>query len=115
MRAFQFWVLFFGSLVVSGLLVKQIFLSRAIISEQHILVDNREIASTGEAYQTTWKELAVHIYQGSRQDPPLAAILKTERVNISTTPPASILPPPAPSPLSSKSPTPTFSPSPSTP
>lgn len=87
MRSFQFYVLLFSALIVSALMVKQIFLSRAIYTEQHLLVDNEEIASTGEAYQSTWKQLAVHIYQESRQDPALAAILTKEKVAISTTPP----------------------------
>ena len=91
MRSFQFWVLLLGSFLVSGLLIKQTFVSKALIAEQRIMVDNQEIASTGAAYQNTWKELAVHIYQASRQDPPLAAVLKTERVTISSTPPASVM------------------------
>ena len=83
MRAFQFWVLMVGSLIISGLLVKQIFLNREIYFQQRILVDDEETASDAARYEEAWNELAVAVYTSSRQDPVLAGILKDENVGIS--------------------------------
>ncbi len=85
-------------------MIKQIYLSKAYVAEQRILVDNTETASKDQGFQNTWRQLAVHIYQASRQDPDLEAVLKRENVRVGTTPPP--LPQP-PSPLSSsKTPSP---------
>ena len=97
MRNFQFWILLLGSFVITGLMVKEILLSRAVFAQQRVLVDEQETSSMAAAYQNTWKQLAVHIYQASRQDPALADLLKKDHVTISTTPPAKT-PPPAPAP-----------------
>lgn len=102
MKKFQFWILLLGSAFVSALMIKQIFVSKAIVAAQRLLVDNTETASQGPAYQNTWKQLAVHIYNASRQDPELAAVLKAENVAVGTTPPPKPL---IPSP-SSKTPSP---------
>jgi hypothetical protein len=88
MKNFQFWLLLLGSAFISGLMIEQIFLSKDIYRAQRTLVDDQEIASTGAAYQNTWRQLAVHIYYAGRQDPDLAAVLKNEKVNVSSTPPA---------------------------
>ena len=88
MRAFQFWVLLFGSLFVSGLMLKQISLSRSIFYQQRTLVDNEEIAASAGAYKTAWHELALQIYEASKDDPTLAGVLKTENVKVGTTPPS---------------------------
>jgi hypothetical protein len=116
MRALQFWILLLGSSFVSVLFIKQIFLSRDLNQAQRVLVDNQQTASGGPTYENLWKQLALHIYQASRQDPALAAVLKSEKVEIHSgapagtttpTPPASApsasskapvapLPPPAP-------------------
>ena len=55
MRNTQFWILLVASTLVSVLFIKQIFLSRALDREQRVLVDDRETASTGVAWQNTWK------------------------------------------------------------
>lgn len=101
MKKFQFWILLLSSAFVSVLMIKQIFLSKAIVAEQRTLIDNTETASMDQGYQNTWRQLAVHIYQASRQDPALAAVLKNENVDVGTTPPpapSSKTPSPAPAP-----------------
>jgi len=104
MKKYQFWILLLGSAFVSALMIKQIFLSKAYVAEQRILVDDTEIASKDQGFQNTWRQLAVHIYQASRQDPDLDALLKNENVRVGTTPPPL---PQAPAPLSSpKTPSP---------
>ncbi len=87
MRNFQFWVLLFGSGFVSALMIEQIFLSRDVYRQQRQLIDNQEIATSGAAYQNTWRQLAVHIYSVSHQDPELTAVLRNNKVVIGTTPP----------------------------
>jgi hypothetical protein len=88
MRAAQFWILLLGSSFVSVLLIKQIFLNRDFNQEQRVLVESQQTASTGPAYENAWKQLALHIYQGSRQDPALAEVLKKENVEIHPNPAA---------------------------
>jgi len=109
MKAAQFWILLLGSSFVSFLFIQEIFLSRALNQEQRQLLDDRETISTGAAYENAWKQLAVHIYEASRQDPALAEVLKNEKVEIhpKTAPGAASAPettPPAPPPASSKIP-----------
>jgi len=82
MRAIQFWILLLGSSLVSVLLIKQIFLSRALNVEQRVLLDSQEVASTGNEYESAWKQLAIHIYQASHQDPALTEVLKNENVMV---------------------------------
>jgi len=86
MRSFQFWVLLLGSTFVSSLLIKQIFLSRALNQEQRILADSQEMADSATTYENAWKQLALHIFQASRQDPALAQVLKNDNVEIHTGP-----------------------------
>ena len=88
MRSLQFWILLLSSSFVSILLIKQIFLSRALNLEQRQLVDSQETASTASGYENLWKQLALHIYQASRQDPTLAGVLKNEKVEVHPTAPA---------------------------
>jgi hypothetical protein len=107
MRAIQFWILFVGSMVIGGLITKQILLNREIDSQQRTLVDNAEDASDSDKYSDSWKELAVTVYANSQQDPPLAAVLKDENVGISMLDPdaaSSNLPTPATNGASSKMP-----------
>lgn len=106
MRNTQFWILLVASTLVSVLFIKQIFLSRALDREQRVLVDDRETASTGVAWQNTWQKLALEIYKASRQDPALAAVLKNDNVAIHTAPAPVTGPAAAPplSPVSSKAP-----------
>ncbi len=82
MRALQFWILLLGSSFVSILLIKQIFLSRQLNLEQRIYADSQQTAASAATYEGAWKQLAVRIYQLSRQDPPLADVLKNEKVEI---------------------------------
>jgi hypothetical protein len=108
MRALQFWILLLGSSLVSVLLIKQIFLSRDLNQEQRLLVDSRETVSQGSGFENLWKQLAIHIYQASRQDPALVEVLKNEKVEIHANPAAGagsapVTTPPAP-PASSKTP-----------
>lgn len=88
MRNTQFWILLLGSTLVSGLLIKQIFLSHALNQEQSSLVDSQETASSGPAFENTWKQLAIHIYQASRQDPVLVDVLKNNNITIHMGPPS---------------------------
>ena len=67
MRSLQYWILFFGSSMVSILLIRQIVLSREINQEQRVLVDSREMISLGSGFETLWQQLAIRIYQASRQ------------------------------------------------
>jgi hypothetical protein len=82
MRAIQFWILLLASSLVCFLYITQIFLSRNLIREQRELVENQDTISQGAQYENAWKQLAIHIYQASAQDPALAAILKTENIGI---------------------------------
>jgi hypothetical protein len=86
MRGFQFWILVLGSSLVSILLIKQIFLNHALRQEQRLLVDSQEAASNGPAFESAWKQLAVHIYQVGRQDPALLQVLKKENVGVHPNP-----------------------------
>jgi len=90
-----------GSAFFSCMVFKQVSLSKEVYKEQRMLVDSQEVVSTGPAYQNTWRQLAVHIYYAGKQDPDLAAVLKNEKVTISTTAPPG---PTSPTPSSSKVP-----------
>jgi len=98
MRAAQFWILLLGSSFVSVLLIKQIFLNRALDQEQRLLVESQEIASTGSTYENAWKQLARYIYQAGRRDPALAEVLKKENVEAHENPVANAGSAPAPTP-----------------
>jgi hypothetical protein len=82
MRAFQFWVLLLASSFVSVLMIKEIFLSRQLNLAERVYVDNQQTASTATGYEQAWKQLAVRIFESSRQDPLLADVLKNEKVEI---------------------------------
>jgi hypothetical protein len=88
MRPFQFWILLVGSTFVSVLLIKQIFLERTLLQAQRGLINTQEMASTGPAFESAWKQLAVHVYQASRQDPALAEVLKNAKIEIHNKPAA---------------------------
>jgi len=108
MRQSQFWILLLCSSLVSILLIKQIFVSRALEQEQRLLVDCQETASTETGYENAWKQLAIHMYQASHQDPALVQLLKSENVEIhqksdTDTNSASATPPSVP-PIPSKTP-----------
>jgi hypothetical protein len=86
MRRFQFWLLVIGSTLVSLLMIKQIFLSRALNHEQRTLIECQETAGSAQTYQTAWQKLAMAIFESSRQDPEFAAVLKSANVEIHTKP-----------------------------
>jgi len=107
MRGLQFWILLLGSSFVSILLIKEISLSRALYQEERQLADSQETAAAGQGYETAWKQLAIHLYQASHQDPTLSDVLKTEKIVIrTTTSPTPVPPAPGatapPAPISSK-------------
>lgn len=83
MRALQFWILLFGSFFVSGVLIKEIFLSRTIAQEHRVLVDSQETAASGPAWENAWKQVALRIYPASLKDPALADVLKSEKIEVS--------------------------------
>ena len=87
MRSTQFWVLLLASLVVTILYFKEITLSRGILHEQKLLVDDHETADTAATYETAWRDLALRVYQGSRQDPALMDLLNSENVKVHQGPP----------------------------
>ena len=97
-----------GSSLVSVLLIKQIFLGRALDQERRLLVDCQETVSTGPGFENAWKQLAIHIYQVGRQDPALAEVLKKENVEIHSNAAAGVgsagAPPRSAPPASSKTP-----------
>jgi hypothetical protein len=83
MRALQFWILLFGSFFVSGLLIKEIFLSRTIAQEHRVLVDSQETAASGPNWENAWKQVALRIYPLSLKDPALAEMLRSEKIEVS--------------------------------
>lgn len=101
MRAFQFWILILASTVISGLMIKQIFLTRDLNQLQRTLVESQQVISEGSEYHNAWQKLAMSIYQASRQDPTLDAVLKSEKVEVRATKPpgpGTAVPPTAPAP-----------------
>jgi len=108
MRALQFWILLLGSLFVSGLLIKQIFLERTLDQTRRDVVDCQETASSGQSWQRAWQQLAADIYQVGPQDPAFIEALKKESIAVHEkssegTNSAPVTPPSAP-PVSSKTP-----------
>src|SRR5258708_27642968 len=63
MRRFQFWILVVGSSLVGLLMIKQIFLSRALNQEQSVLIGSEETAASAQTYETAWQKLAMSIFQ----------------------------------------------------
>ena len=114
MNARQFWILILGSLLLCALIIKEIFLSRALAQEQMGLIGIQDVVSTGPTYENDWKQLALSIYQASRHDPDLAALLKKDQIEIEMKPVADAASPtcynsssssaPPPPPLPSKRP-----------
>jgi hypothetical protein len=88
MRIFQFWILLLGSIAVSVLLIKLALLSRSLTQKQRDLVDTQNMVATAGTYENAWKQLSLHIYSASRQDPALAQVLKNEGVEIHSRLPA---------------------------
>jgi hypothetical protein len=82
MRSFQFWILLLCSSFVTFLYIKQIFLSRDLNQQQRVLVDSQQVVTEGATYESAWKQLAMQIFQASRQDPALADVLKRENVDV---------------------------------
>jgi hypothetical protein len=78
----QYWILLIAAGVISVLLVAQIFISRAIVHEQHFLIDQREAAEAGPYYKQAWQDLAVQVWKGSAQDPALLDLLKSEGIGV---------------------------------
>jgi hypothetical protein len=102
MRTFQFWILVLASTMVSALMIKQIFLSRDLKEQQRQLIDTQEMITQGNSFETYWKQLAMGVFQASRQDPTLAAVLKDANVQVHTKPaaaPGSVVPVPTAPPL----------------
>jgi hypothetical protein len=90
MRSLQFWILLLGSTFVSLFYFKQIFLARDLNQEQRILLDSQEVISQGNSYESMWKQLALRVFQASRQDPELADVLKKENVQVRAAPPGAM-------------------------
>jgi hypothetical protein len=86
-RGIQFWTLLILSLIISLLLLSQIYLSHAIIREQHLVIDSKEAAGQGPYYRQAWQKLAVSIWKAGAQDPAMFDLLKTERIGIHQGPP----------------------------
>jgi hypothetical protein len=99
MRALQFWVLLLGSFIVSGLMMKQILLERDLNKRRQDLVDSQEIANTGAAFENAWKQLAMRIFQNSKQDQALLDLLRRDGVQVRANPNTDMSPPATPTPL----------------
>jgi hypothetical protein len=82
MRTAQFWILLLSSCFISVLYIKQIFLSRDLNHQQRNLVDSQQVISDGSEYENAWKQLALHMYEASKDDPALTGILKKENIDI---------------------------------
>jgi len=95
MRALQFWILILASTLISGLMIKQILLSRALYFEQRTLADDEQTAATAAGFENAWKQLALQIYQGSAQDADLAEVLRKSNVAVRANPAANAATPPA--------------------
>jgi hypothetical protein len=112
MRPFQFWILLLGSFLVSALLFKQILLQRDLGKKRQELADYQEVANTGAAFENAWKQIAMRIFQDSRQDQALSDLLKRDGVLVrantnadggnppATAPPLPMVPPKVSTPMS---------------
>jgi len=103
MRTFQFWVLIFASTVVSGLMLKQVFLMRELNQLQRTLAESQQVVKDGSSYENAWKQLAMRMYQMGHQDPAIIDLLKKEDVEVRTSAPPA--PPSTPAPSTSSKPT----------
>jgi hypothetical protein len=108
MRSVQFWILLLVSLAVCALYLKQIQLSRTTFFQERALADSQEAVSRSSTYENGWKQLAIRLYETSRQDPQLQQVLKDAGIGIHSSPPGTTPPaaPPANGPASSKTPAP---------
>jgi hypothetical protein len=88
----QFWILIVCSSAVCLLMLKEIFLSRSIITQQHVLVDRREVADSDSGYEAAANKLALMIYKASLQDPAMTDLLKSENVSVHVGPPPGAAP-----------------------
>lgn len=86
-KGIQFWVLLVLSTLTSLLYVSEVFISHAIIKEQHYLVDQHEESDSGPYYKDAWQKLAVQAWKGSAQDPTLIDLLKAEGISVHQGPP----------------------------
>jgi hypothetical protein len=82
MKGIHFWTLLIVSTAVSLLMIKQIFVSREIIRQQHALVDAHERADTGPVYKAAWEKLALAVWKASLQDPAMAQVLKDQNIAV---------------------------------
>ena len=86
-RGIQFWTLLLLSTAVSLLMIEQIFLSHAIIREQHVLVDSHETADTDSIYQSGWEKLAMRVWRAGAENPAMFDLLKSEGIAVHEGPP----------------------------
>ena len=82
MRTFQFWILIFASVIVCGLMLKQVFLMRELSQLQRTLADSQQVVKDGSNYENAWKQLAMRMYQVGSQDPAILDLLKRENVEV---------------------------------
>jgi hypothetical protein len=87
MRTFQYWALVLLSSLVSILMIKEIFLTRALKQQQLDLVDSQQTASTAQGFENAWQKVAMKIFEVGRQDPGLIQLLKSANVEVRSTPP----------------------------
>ncbi len=104
MRTLQFWILVILSSLVSLLMIKEIFLTRAIKHQQIELTESQQTASTADGFENAWQKLAMRIFEVGRQDPALMQLLKSADVEVRTTPPAAAAAPGATPPSPSQEP-----------
>jgi hypothetical protein len=88
MRTFQFWTLVILSTLVSALMIREIFLSRAYEQQQRNLAETQETITQGNGYENAWKQLATKIYEAARQDPAMTEVLKAADLQVRPAPPA---------------------------
>jgi len=95
MRTLQFWILVIISTLVSALMIKQIFLTRAMDNKLQDLAEAQQAAETGPGYENAWKHLAMRLFQASHegQDVALLQVLKNADVEVRSN---AAHPPPAP-------------------
>ncbi|HEX4141858.1 MAG TPA: hypothetical protein VHY09_16030 [Candidatus Methylacidiphilales bacterium] len=91
-KGIQYWTLLVLALAVSSLYLLEIYLSHQIIKEQHVLIDQREIADGAPYYKDGWQKLAVEVYKVSAQDPTMLDYLKSEGVGVHQGPPPTSAP-----------------------
>ncbi len=82
MKSTQFWLLMVLSIAVTCLYFKEITLSRTIVRAQHTLTDDQETADSATLYEKRWQNLALSVYEASKQDPAMADLLKSEGIHV---------------------------------